>query len=308
LTPRGYPWPSLYDHLPADALPTIVGGSPETGVPVFHVGPNVIARLFGSVEALRELQASIDRDMKPGSFELHGTTATLNVTTATTAAFTQNVVGVIRGSDRLLKDEFVILGAHYDHIGVRKGAAADEDSIFNGADDNASGTVAVMGVARAMASADPKPRRSVLVIAFAGEEKGFWGSQYYADNPLVPLENTVAMLNLDMVARNDPDSLMIFDFSGGKELGRITRAQNRRVGFRLAEPTQGSGGSDHLSFIRRGVPAIWYFSGFHGDLHDVTDEPVHLDLRKLARVSQLAFLTAWQLANDTTHFTLHTIQ
>jgi hypothetical protein len=301
LTPRGYPWPTLSDFLPKDAVPTTLGEEDGKRVPVFHVGPKVIAQLFGSVEALKELEAAIDMNMKPRSFELPGVVAKLRSTTVARTTYTQNVVGLIRGSDPVLRNEIVVVGGHYDHLGVGRGVAAGQDSIYNGADDNASGTVAAMGVARVMAAAAAKPRRSVLVLAFAGEEMGLWGSRYYTDNPLFPLERTVGMINLDMVGRNSPDSLQVIGSGQSPDLARITRQQNALVGFQLLD-IPAEGGSDHMNFERHGVPAVFYHSGLHKDYHQVTDNPDRINLEKLAKASQLAFLTAWQMANDTTHY------
>ena len=135
-------------------------------------------------------------------------------------------------------------------------------------------------------------------MAFAGEEKGLLGSRAYTLNPALPLENTVAMINLDMVGRNSVDSLFIVGAVDCPELAEITRQENTSVGFAFDYDNSVTGRSDHASFVRKGVPAIAYFSGFHPDYHKVADNPELIDVAKVARVAELAFRTAWHLAND----------
>jgi hypothetical protein len=298
LTARGFPWPSLSKFIPKDALPYTLAAEESEKIPVAHVGPKVIETLFGSVDSLRALQASIDRTVAPRSFALKGTSASVRTTTVIDRAETRNVVGLIEGRDPALKDQLVILGAHYDHVGYKKEHAPGEDYIFNGADDNASGTTAVLGIAAAFGAADQRPRRSVLFIAFAGEEKGLFGSEYYSRKPLFPLNKTIAMLNMDMVGRNSVDSLSLI--GGGKEsaINRLTREENEGIGFVLVDELLSGGGSDHQSFSKRNVPVLFYHSGLHRDYHQVSDHAEAIDMNKVARVARLVYRTAWRLADD----------
>ena len=181
---------------------------------------------------------------------------------------------------------------------------ADSDYIFNGADDNASGTSGVLAVAKAFATMVESPRRSVMFIAFAGEERGLLGSATYVRKPLWPLEKTVAMLNLDMIGRNNPDSLYIIGARQNPGLLKVVRKQNKAIGFTLVESQnkQLEGGSDHASFFYQGVPVLFFFTGFHPDYHKVTDQADRIDADKAARVARLAFLTAWTVANENKHY------
>jgi hypothetical protein len=213
-----------------------------------------------------------------------------------------NVVGILQGSDPLLRDEFVVYSAHMDHVGV--GAPdARGDSIYNGADDNASGTAAVMEVAQAMASLERRPARSVIFVLVSGEEKGLWGSAYFVDNPPVPVERMVANFNVDMVGRNWPDTIVAIGREHsdlGETLARVNDARpelgmaaiddlwpQERFYFR----------SDHYNFARKGVPALFFFNGVHEDYHRPSDEPDRIDADKAARVARLLFFLGIEVAD-----------
>lgn len=219
----------------------------------------------------------------------------------------ENVLAYIEGTDK--KDELVVITAHYDHIGI------EGDEIFNGADDDGSGTVAIMAIAKAFAKAKQDghgPRRSVLVMPVTAEEKGLLGSKYYSENPVFPLENTVANLNIDMIGRIDsahqgmaPYIYVIGSDRLSSELHAINEEANRNYTrmeldytFNSADdPNRFYYRSDHYNFARKGVPAIFYFSGVHEDYHKSTDtiEKIRFDL--LHKRALLTFHTAWILAN-----------
>ena len=302
LTPRGFPWPSLLRTIPRDALPLTLGADEDSKIPVVHVGEGVIDAVFGGVEELKRIQMAIDLEMKPGSFSLTEMEVRVQTSTSIVSTPTSNVVGYCEGSDPLLKKQLVIVGAHYDHVGYKKQHAEGEDYIYNGADDNASGTVALLGVAAGLGALPERPRRSILLIAFAGEEKGLFGSEYYARQPLFPLDSTVAMLNMDMVGRNGRDSLSLIGAESSPDLGRIAREENARVGFVLRDEVLSSGGSDHMSFQKRNVPALFFHSGLHADYHKVSDSPDKIDMIKLANVARLVFLTTVRLANESQRY------
>lgn len=302
LAPRGFPWPSLLRTIPKDALPVTLGVDEEMKIPVAHVGEKFMEAVFGGVDALRDAQAGIDRDMKPHSYVVVGAEVRLQTTTSIVSTATRNVVGYLEGSDPLLKRQLVVVGAHYDHVGYMKQHAEGEDYIFNGADDNASGTVALLGVAAGLGALPERPRRSILLIAFAGEEKGLFGSEYYARQPLFPLDSTVAMLNMDMVGRNGRDSLYLIGTGASPDLGKIAREANGRVGFALTDEVLTSGGSDHMSFQKRKVPSLFFHSELHPDYHKVSDSPDKIDMVKLANVARLVFLTTVRLANESRRY------
>lgn len=213
-----------------------------------------------------------------------------------------NVVGVLDGSDPTLREEYVVFSAHMDHIGV---GSPDQngDTIFNGADDDASGTATVIEIAQGMASLPTPPRRSMIFLLVSGEEKGLWGSEYYSNNPTAPADRLVADLNVDMVGRNWTDTIVAIGREHsdlGETLERVNDAHpelgmtaiddlwpEERFYFR----------SDHYNFARRGVPILFFFNGTHEDYHGRDDEPDRIDAEKAARVAKLIFYLGLEIAN-----------
>ena len=219
-----------------------------------------------------------------------------------------NVLGYIEGTDPVLKKEIVVVSAHYDHLGKRG------QDIFFGADDNASGTSAVIEIAHAMAQARANgigPKRSVLCILMTGEEKGLLGSEYYTEYPVFPLANTVADVNIDMIGRVDEKhtqpnyTYVIGSDRLSTELHQINESANSTY-TRLEldytynaddDPNRFYYRSDHYNFAKNGIPAIFYFSGVHADYHRPTDTPDKIMFDKAATIAKLAFYTTWELAN-----------
>lgn len=299
LSPRGFPWPSLSAFIPKDALPITLLSGEKDKIPVVQAGKEVIAELFGSVDSLKSLESEIDSKLTPESFEIAGTSVQLKTTTEVTETPASNVAGFLEGSDPVLKNELVIIGGHYDHVGYKNDHKPGEDYIYNGADDNASGTSGVMALARAFSSMQPRPKRSILFIAFAGEELGLLGSKAYTETPLFPLEKTVAMLNLDMIGRNNPDSLYIIGSSVCPRLSDLAKEENEKIGFKLGYSLEKFlNSSDQASFIAKGVPSIFFNTGETMDYHHVSDEVSTINMEKAARVARLAFLTALRIAED----------
>lgn len=213
-----------------------------------------------------------------------------------------NVVARLTGSDPELSKEFVLLSAHMDHVGVGRPDVRG-DSIYNGADDDASGSATVIEVAEALASLDPAPRRSFLFVLVSGEERGLWGSRWIAENPPVPLDRVVANFNLDMVGRNWDDSIVVI----GKEhsdLGRtLTGVNNRHPELRMNAvddlwPEEGYYfRSDHYNFASRGVPVLFFFNGTHADYHGPGDHVERIDGEKTARIGRLVYYLSVEVAN-----------
>lgn len=305
LTPRGFPWPSLSKIIPEDALPLNLSLEEDKKIPVVHVGEEVINLLFGSADKLKEIQIRLDSSMESQSYELMDALASIKTTTKVKQMPTQNVVGFIEGTDPILKNEVLIIGAHYDHIGYKKDQPDTVDAIYNGADDNASGTSGVLAIAAAFAAMDQKPKRSVLLITFAGEEKGLLGSRAYVDEPVFPVDKTVAMLNLDMIGRNGNDSLYIIGHTRSPDLKIINEEENRSIGmYFLYDQDQYIESSDHASFLKKNIPILFYHSGVHTDYHKVTDHAELINTFKTAKVARLAFRTAWRIANDNNYYRL----
>jgi len=305
LRPTGFPWPSLSKIIPKEASPMVMAGESGDAIPVVHAGEKLIGLLFGSVDSLRNIQTRIDKGLKTESFAFDDTKVRLKTSLDIEPQPTANVVGFIEGSDPVLRDEVLVVGAHYDHVGTLSGGKEGEDVIFNGADDNASGTAGVMAIAKAFAAAKKKPLRSVLFVLFTGEEKGLYGSRYYVKQPLMPLEKTVAMINLDMIGRAKGDTVQAIGAGRSKALLEALNEANKQTGLKLSNVEElDFGGSDHAPFLGKNIPVVFFFTGIHEDYHQVSDEVEKIRADKAAQVARLAFILAWNTANDNRYYTL----
>ena len=279
----------------------------DTGMPILYVSEQMANDLMGAdKKKVNKLKSRIAKKMEPLSFK--GTTpVTVNVTRDRKEFTSENVLGYIEGSD--LKDELVIITAHYDHVG------RDGDSIYNGADDDGSGTVAVLELAEAFVEAKKAghgPRRSVLIMPVSGEEKGLLGSEWYSSHPVFPLENTVVDLNIDMIGRvddkheGDPDYIYLI---GSDRLSTTLHAVSEKANetyTNLAldytynakdDPQQFYYRSDHYNFAKHNIPVIFYFNGTHKDYHKPTDTVDKINFDKMEKITRLVFHTAWEVAN-----------
>lgn len=220
----------------------------------------------------------------------------------------ENVVAFIKGSEK--PDEIVVISAHYDHLGMN-----EEGDVYNGADDDGSGTVAVMAIAEAFQKAVEDgngPKRSILFLHVTGEEKGLLGSKYYVNFPIFPLENTVADLNIDMIGRsdeaheNDPNYVYLIGSDKlSKELHDLSEEMNHKFTqldldytYNLdSDPNRFYYRSDHYNFAKNNIPVIFYFNGTHENYHRISDTPDKINYELLAKRTQLVFYTAWEIAN-----------
>ncbi|MGH7474748.1 MAG: M28 family metallopeptidase [Longimicrobiales bacterium] len=214
-----------------------------------------------------------------------------------------NVVALLRGADAALRDSYIVFSAHMDHLGI--GAPdATGDSIYNGADDDASGTAALVEIAEAFAAMPQRPARSIVFLAVSGEEDGLLGSLWFSENPTVPLDGIVANINIDMIGRNAPDSVVVI----GQEYSTLGPLVQRIAGDRSGELELVVAAdpwpeerfffrSDHFSFARKEIPALFFFAGVHEDYHRPSDEVDEIDPDKAARIGRLIFYTAYELAN-----------
>lgn len=246
---------------------------------------------------------------------------------------THNVVAIVEGSDPKLKNTYVAFGAHYDHVGYSEGEVvstangprriappqsgfvkpgAENDRIWNGADDDGSGTVAMMALAKAFAEG-PRPKRSLLFVWHAGEERGRFGSLFFADYPTVPLSSIVTQLNIDMVGRNRNDKLsesqtvyLVGSDRISSELDAVTRAANASLAQPMTldyefndpnDPEQLYFRSDHYSYAAKGIPVIFFTTGLHPDYHMNTDEVSKIEFDKMARVTGLIYEAGRRVAN-----------
>jgi len=296
---RGYPWPSLSKVIPKDAVPWELCMDNDDQIPAIHIGEEVIRQLLGNLDSLKYLQEKIDKNLTPVSFLIPGTNVRMHANILTDIRTVKNVIGYLPGTDPVLSKQMLIIGAHYDHVGYLKEHKEGEDFIFNGADDNASGTSGVMAVAHAFSQMKKKSRRSILFMCFAGEEKGLFGSRYYTTHPLYPLAATVAMLNMDMISRNDPDSLYLEGALQSPDITQIFQEENKKTKFTLVvKQNEFLGGSDHYNFYKHNVPFAYAFTGLHKDYHQVGDNPDKADCEKAAKVSRLVLFSAYRIANE----------
>lgn len=231
---------------------------------------------------------------------------------------TQNVVAVWEGNDPVLKAEYVAVGAHYDHVGLC--APGTSDAICNGADDDGSGTTALLGMAEALAHAKQRPKRSVLFVWHCGEEKGLWGSRYFTEYPTIPLDKIVAQLNIDMIGRSKQDGdtnarnkeltgpnaiYVIGSTMMSTELGQLSQDVNKsflNLAYDVkyddpADPNRFFFRSDHYNYARKGIPIIFFFDGVHEDYHRPGDEPQKIDYDKMEKVTRTVYMTLWAVAN-----------
>jgi hypothetical protein len=219
---------------------------------------------------------------------------------------TRNVLGALKGSGPQ-KDEWVVVGGHYDHLGLRvpmmrtfkdgkivEGSSVPE--IHNGADDNASGIAGLIEIGRAMAKG-PKPNRSVLFIAFSAEESGLQGSKYYADHATAPLDKTVAMLNMDMIGRLSGDSVIVFGAHSADAFMPVLEAAGKEAGLKIHPGVDSGGRSDHAVFARKGIPSLHFYSGNHAEYHKPTDDTPLINAEGGARIATVVLETAKALAN-----------
>jgi len=269
-------------------------------VPVLQIRESAVSELIeGSGLDLAALQARSASALRVDQVAGEGMTLALRYVEEEVSA--PNVVAVLEGRDPALRDEYVVISGHMDHVGVGR-PNQDGDSIYNGADDNASGTTAVLEVAEAMASLPVPPRRSMMFLLVSGEEKGLWGSEYFAAHLPVPAESLVADLNTDMVGRNWPDTIVAI----GKEHSDLGVTLER---VNAAHPELGMTAiddlwpeerfyerSDHYNFARRGVPILFFFNGVHEDYHGPDDEPDRINGEKAARIARLVFYLGAELA------------
>jgi hypothetical protein len=247
------------------------------------------AILAGSGPSLRERQLAIDRDLRPQSFPVPGRSAEIEVRLIREHGRARNVIGLLRGTDPALREQAVVVGAHYDHLGhggETSLAPSRYGEIHPGADDNASGVAGVIGLARMLAAAGGA-RRTLVFVAFAGEEMGLLGSAQYVRAPALPLERTVAMLNMDMIGRLRGDRLYVFGVDTGKEFREVLEAANRDLGLEFRFGGDGYGPSDHTPFYSKDRPVLFFFTGPHEDYHRPSDIPDKINAPGLARVVRL---------------------
>jgi hypothetical protein len=276
------------------------GNSPDQDkIPTFFISRSMAEawlKEFG--KSLTEIEAAIDEKLQPQSFEMTGWSANGQSDVTRRKIPSMNVLGLLPGQGSLA-EEYVVVGAHFDHVGMGGAGslAPGTIAIHNGADDNASGTVGLLETARRMVemtkqSPADKPRRSILFMTFSAEELGLIGSEYYVNHPRFELTKTVAMLNLDMVGRVSDNVLTVYGTGTAKEFDDLLTRSNEKLGFDIKRQPEGVGPSDHQSFFLKGIPVYHFFSGFHPDYHRPSDDFDKINVEGISKiVDMVVFLT-----------------
>ena len=316
-------WDQRYQELLTMSQPT--PETPQTGgLPAIIASAMMVDAVFAGEKLDSE---AIRKEMEEGTFSPSfnlsgGKRAEFRVDIKSEKIATQNVVAGLEGSDPVLKNEYVALGAHYDHVGnsILGGCLpVGDDTICNGADDDGSGTTALLAIAEALAHGS-RPKRSIILVWHAGEEKELWGSEYFTQNPPVPIDRIITQLNIDMIGRSrkegdtnplnrnltGPNEIFVI---GSKlmsaDLGELSERVNRsflKLKFNYMHDAPGDPErlfyrSDHYKYALKGIPIIFYFDGIHEDYHRPTDHPDKIDYRKMEMVTRTIYATMWVLAN-----------
>jgi Zn-dependent M28 family amino/carboxypeptidase len=301
---------------------TLAAWSDRVAIPALQISPALAEQLIAaSGKRLAELAGGAETRGGATSVPIPGARVEMTAAVVHHVIPDRNVVGLIEGSDPTLKDEWVVICAHVDHEG------ADGNGVFAGADDDGSGTVAVLEIAEAYAlaaEAGQRPRRSVLFAVWNSEERGLLGAWAYTERPLHPLARTVAVLNMDMVGRNEEvpigeparfrglevqtaasnaNATNVLGYSRAPELYQTIERANRAIGLELKprydnNTSQLLRRSDHWPFLQRGVPAVWFHTGLHPDYHRVSDIPEKIEYGKMEKIARLVYQASWDLANQ----------
>ena len=274
----------------------------------FYIGDTLLNEILTKNSAVKkELTRLLNTGGRPKKYPVIKSTVEINIKHLSSDVKTENVIGFIEGTDK--KDEVIIITAHYDHLGVQG------KDIYYGADDDGSGTAAILEIGQAfmeMVRAGNRPRRSIIIMPVSGEEKGLLGSRYFTLNPTVPLSNIVADLNIDMIGRrdekyaNDPNYVYVIGSEmlsdDLKEVSEKVNEENTKIQLDYMyddpkDPNKFYYRSDHYNFAKNNIPVIFYFCGVHADYHKPTDTFDKIEFDKMEKITRLVFYTAWELAN-----------
>jgi hypothetical protein len=285
--------------------------SPFWDVPTFTITRRVADELLApSGRTIDQLQDAIDRAGVPQSMVVPNVAIDLRRSIKDRQVIqTRNVVGVVEGSDPVLKNEYVLVTGHYDHVGQK------DQFIYHGADDNASACAAVIAMAEALTSTKERPKRSVMFLVFEAEEDGLLGAFHYVDHPIVPLDRTVAVLNMDMIGRDEDSAtwnthaadnrngVNVIGTLYNPDLRKVIEAENKQVGLTLDYKTDKDdregwfARSDHYPFAIKSVPMVLFNTGEHPDYHTANDTWDRINYPKIEKITRLVYLSAWNLAN-----------
>jgi hypothetical protein len=275
----------------------------DMGIPAVHVKRDFVMKAFAAKgKDLAALQKAIDKDLQPQSFEVPGVTAHIATEVTRSRRTVKNVIGALPGSDPALKDQWIVIGAHYDHLGLgNRNSLAPSliGQVHHGADDNASGTAGVMELARYATASKPQWKRSVLFMAFAGEEIGLLGSSNFVNHPTIPLANIDAMINMDMIGRLMNERLFVGGVGTSPELKPALDELDKNSPLKLEFSESGYGASDHTSFNAKKIPVLFFFSGLHTDYHKPSDTADKINAEGAVQVLSLVYGLTERIASET---------
>jgi Peptidase family M28/PDZ domain/PA domain len=274
----------------------------DMGIPAVHVKREFVMEPFRAAgKDLAALQKAIDKDLQPQSFEPTGLRARIATEVTRNRKTVRNVIGALAGSDPALTGQWIVIGAHYDHLGLgNRNSLAPSliGQVHHGADDNASGTAGVIDLARLAADSKPHWKRSVLFMTFAGEEIGLLGSSYFVNHPTVPLSNIDAMINMDMIGRLVKNRLFVGGVGTAPGLKPALEQLDKDTGIDLNFSESGYGSSDHTSFNAKKIPVLFFFSGLHTDYHKPSDTADKINAEGAVKVLSLVYRITDRLASD----------
>jgi hypothetical protein len=309
---------NIFDYIPTGRLetmydsqrtnfnssPAMQAGSESSRPPLpferAEISQDLAADMLGiTKDEIATMFSKTEQGVQVQTFELPGISVRLDVEVESFQSASDNVVAMVEGSDPVLKNEYMVVSGHIDARGI------DDGGIVAGADDNGSACVALMEIGKALLA--ERPKRSVILVWFTGEEQGMNGSQFFVNNCPVPVEKISVCLNMDMIGRNDPDSLYLVGSDLlSSELDASINRVNKKSGLNftfdylysnLTHPQRVYFRSDQYPFVRFGIPSVWFFSGFTYDYHTVRDVPERVDYNKLYRTTKLVYLTAFDIGN-----------
>lgn len=280
------------DVLPEPRKNTIASNA---GIPVIYITREVANKILAEQnKKIEVIEKDLIENRNPQPFEI-STTVEATVDIVEKRAKTSNIVAKIEAKHKKATDEYIIIGAHYDHLGMGGTGSSsrkpDTVAVHNGADDNASGVAAIIELANRLKEIDSKLKRDIVIVAFGGEEMGLLGSKFYVDEPFLPLEDAVLMMNFDMVGRFDKEknALVIGGIGTAVELEKLTEKQKKANKFNINFSKNGYGPSDHASFYSEKIPVLFFFTGTHADYHTPFDDVEKLNLEGISTVIDYAF-------------------
>lgn len=277
-------------------------GPSDAGIVATQIKREIVeSRLQEAGLSLQELKEKIDKEEKPASIPLPGIRVSIHVALEKITKKTDNVIGVLPGSDAELRGENIVIGAHYDHIGLGYFGTRDtsaEGKIHNGADDNASGTAVMMKLAERLSRRPNRQARTIVFVAFTAEELGTHGSNHYVNHPTFPLASTKAMINLDMVGRMKDNRLTAAGIDTAKEFRALVTAAGQEFGAEISPSPRAGSGSDHAAFYRKNIPVLHFYTGSHEDYHRPTDDWEKLNIPGMVKVGDVVLAVVEKIASS----------